>query len=91
DYKVNPGLYMTREELEEDTGLKGEELDKALVSLEKKELVKLFRLRGVIRLAKALYTGLKKAKPQKFYTWYPQWAKEKLLSAPQMKPMFETE
>jgi len=91
DYKVNPGLYMTREDLEEDTGFKGEELDKVLASLEQKGLVKLFRLHGVIRLAKALYTGLKKAKPQKFYNWYPQWVKDKLLQAPQMKPMFETE
>jgi len=91
DYKVNPGLYMTREDLEEDTDLKGEELDKVLVSLEQKGLVKLFRLHGVIRLAKALYTGLKKAKPQKFYNWYPPWVKEKLFPAPQMKPMFETE
>jgi len=91
DYKVNPGLYMTREDLEEDTELKGEELDKVLVSLEQKGLVKLFRLRGIIRLAKALYTGLKKAKPQKFYNWYPPWVKEKLVPASQMKPMFETE
>jgi len=91
DYRVNPGLYMTREDLEEDTELKDEELDKALVSLEQKGLVKLFRLHGIIRLAKAHYTGLKKAKPQKFYNWYPQWVKEKLFPAPQMKPMFETE
>jgi len=90
DYKVNPGLYMTREDLEEDTDLKGEELDKVLMSLEEKGLVKLFRLHGVIRLAKALYTGLKKVKPQKFYNWYPPWVKEKLFPAPQMKPMFET-
>ena len=91
DYKVNPGLYMTREDLEEDTDLKGEELDKVLGSLEEKGLVKLFRLHGIIRLIKALYTGLKKAKPQKFYNWYPQWVKEKLFPASQMKPMFETE
>jgi hypothetical protein len=90
DYKVNPGLYMTREDLEEDTDLKGEELDKVLMSLEEKRLVKLFRLHGVIRLAKALYTGLKKVKPQEFYNWYPPWVKEKLFPAPQMKPMFET-
>jgi len=90
DYKVNPGLYMTREDLEEDTDLKGEELNKVLMSLEEKGLVKLFRLHGVIRLAKALYTGLKKVKPQKFYNWYPPWVKEKLFPAPQMTPMFET-
>jgi len=91
DYIVNPGLYMIREDLEEDTDLKGEKLDKALVSLEGKGLVKLFRMHGVIRLAKASYMGLKKAKPQKFYKWYPPWVKEKLLPAPQMKHMFETE
>jgi len=90
DYMVNPGLYMTREDLEEDTELKGEELDRVLISLEQKRLVKLFRLHGIIRLAKAHYTGLKKAKPQKFYNWYPPWVKEKLFLAPQLKPMFET-
>ena len=90
DYVVNPGLYITREDLEEDTELKGEELDRVLISLEQKRLVKLFRLHGIIRLAKAHYTGLKKAKPQKFYNWYPPWVKEKLFLAPQLKPMFET-
>ena len=91
DYRVNPGLYMTREDLGEDTDLKGEKLDEVLVSLEQKGLVKLFRLHETIRLAKALYTGLKKAKPQEIYNWYPPWVKDKLLPAPQMKSLFETE
>ena len=76
DYRVNPGLYMTREELQEDTRLDDETLDEALGYLEGKGLVKLFRMHGVIRLAKATYAGLKKAKPQEYYVWLPRWVEE---------------
>ena len=78
DYRVNPGLYMTREELQEDTELDDEALDEALVILEEKELVKLYRMRNFIRLAKATYPGLKKAKPQEYYKWLPRWVEENL-------------
>lgn len=37
------------------------------LGLEGKGLVKLYRRRGVIRLSKATYEGLKKAKPQEYY------------------------
>ncbi|MHA1605476.1 MAG: acyl-CoA dehydrogenase family protein, partial [Candidatus Freyarchaeota archaeon] len=77
DYFVNPGLHMRREELMEDTGLDEEQLDEALVSLEEKKLVDLYRTRqGVIILAKATYEGLRKARPKEYYRWYPEWSKE---------------
>ncbi|MGQ9721618.1 MAG: acyl-CoA dehydrogenase family protein [Candidatus Jordarchaeum sp.] len=77
DYFVNPGLHMKREELMEDTGLSDEQLDETLLSLEEKNLVDLWRdRRGVIRLAKATYEGLNKAKPLEFYCWYPQWSRK---------------
>jgi len=84
DYRVNPGLYMTREDLEEDTELTGEDLDKALVSLEAEGLVKLYRIRDIIRLAKATYKGLKKAKPKQYYRWFPEWVK----TEPERYPIF---
>jgi len=63
DYLVNPGLHMTREELMEDTGLDEERLDEALLSLEEKQLVDIYRdKKGVLRLIKATYAGLDKAK-----------------------------
>ncbi|MEX2722911.1 MAG: acyl-CoA dehydrogenase family protein [Candidatus Freyarchaeota archaeon] len=77
DYFVNPGLHMKREELMDDTGLSEEQLDETLLSLEEKGLVDLWRDRhGVIRLAKATYEGLNKAKPLDFYRWYPSWSRE---------------
>jgi alkylation response protein AidB-like acyl-CoA dehydrogenase len=77
DYFVNPGLHMKREELMEDTALNEDQLDETLLSLEEKKLVDLWRDRhGVIKLAKATYEGLNKAKPFEFYCWYPQWSKE---------------
>jgi len=77
DYFVNPGLHMKREELMDDTGLNDEQLDETLLSLEEKGLVDLWRdKRGVIRLAKATYEGLNRAKPFEFYCWYPEWSRE---------------
>jgi alkylation response protein AidB-like acyl-CoA dehydrogenase len=81
DYRVNPGLYMTRDDMKERlTRVDDEQLDKVLVSLEAKGLVKLYRdRRGNIAMAKATYKGLKKAKPPEYYQWFPEWIKEQKL------------
>ncbi len=71
DYRVNPGLYMSREDLKEQFDVYNEELDQVLISLEKKRLAKLYRRRGIIKLAKATYEGLKKANPLEYYQWFP--------------------
>jgi alkylation response protein AidB-like acyl-CoA dehydrogenase len=71
DYRVNPGLYMSREDLKEYFDVEDKALDQVLVSLEENKLVKLYRRRGVITLAKATYEGLKKANPQEYYRWFP--------------------
>jgi alkylation response protein AidB-like acyl-CoA dehydrogenase len=71
DYRVNPGLYMSREDLKGQFDVSDEELDRVLVSLEEKKLVKLYRRRGIIELAKATYQGLKKANPPEYYRWFP--------------------
>ena len=71
DYRVNPGLYMSRGDLKEQFDVENEELDRILVSLEEKKLVKLYRKRGIIELAKATYEGLKKANPPEYYRWFP--------------------
>ena len=75
DYMVNPGLYITREDLKERLAdATDERLDQFLKSLESKGLVKLYRDgRGVIALAKATYDGLRKAEPLDKYKWYPEW------------------
>lgn len=77
DYRVNPGLHMSREELMEDTGLDDERLDEALLSLEERKLVDVYRdKRGILRLVKATYAGLEKVRPIDYFRWYPEWLKK---------------
>lgn len=76
DYRVNPGLHMSREDILEHFDASDEALDETLLSLEKEGLVKLFRDRKGIALAKATYAGLDKAFPKKHYKWFPEWVTE---------------
>ena len=75
DYKVNPGLFMSNEDLKErliDT--EDEKLHQLLKNLEDEGMVKLYRGgRGAISLAKATYAGLRKVGPLEEYKWFPEW------------------
>ena len=71
DYTVNPGLYMSRDDLKEEFEVDDKELDKLLQSLEQKKLVKLYHSKKGISLAKATYEGLKKANLPEDYQWFP--------------------
>ncbi len=74
NYKVNPGLYMSRDDVKQWISIEDEKLDKLVESLESKGLAKLYRdRRGRITLARATYKGLKKAKPLEYYQWFPNW------------------
>ena len=73
DYRVNPGLHMSREDLKEVFDVDDASLDELLVSLESKDLVKLCRGKKGIALAKATYEGLNKAFPVEHYRWFPSW------------------
>jgi alkylation response protein AidB-like acyl-CoA dehydrogenase len=77
DYRVNPGLYMSREDLKEHFEVEDAELDKVLVALEQKRLVKVYRGKRGTQLAKATYEGLKQAHPLEYYQWFPWWVDEK--------------
>jgi len=81
DYRVNPGLYMSKSDMNEKlAGSDDEQLDKMLMSLEAKDLVKIYKdRRGNIALAKATYRGLKKARPLEYYQWFPEWISKDLL------------
>jgi alkylation response protein AidB-like acyl-CoA dehydrogenase len=70
-YCRHPALYMEKEEMMAKLGLTAADLDKALEAAEAEKLVALYRKRGRIALAKATYAGLKKAKPQKHYQFFP--------------------
>jgi alkylation response protein AidB-like acyl-CoA dehydrogenase len=75
DYKVNPGLFMSGEDLKERLkDMEDEKLHKLLTNLESKGLAKIHRDgRGNISLAKATYAGLRKAGPLEEYKWFPEW------------------
>jgi alkylation response protein AidB-like acyl-CoA dehydrogenase len=75
DYRVNPGLYMLRDDLMDRFEVEDDELDGMLGSLEEGKLVKLHKdARGKVTHAKATYEGLRKMYPPEYYQWYPEWA-----------------
>ncbi len=76
DYRINPGLYMSREDIKESFEVDNARLDELLLSLERKGLVKLYRDKKGIALSKATYDGLKKANPPEYYQWFPHWVKK---------------
>jgi alkylation response protein AidB-like acyl-CoA dehydrogenase len=76
DYRVNPGLHMSRDDLLEYFDVSAEKLDETLMVLEKNELVKLYRDKKGIALAKATYKGLNNAFPLDHYKWFPDWVTE---------------
>ena len=67
---------MEREEMMERLGLTGEDLDKHLEDVEAEQLVALYRKRGTIAMAKATYAGLKEAKPQEHYRFFPDFVEK---------------
>ncbi len=81
DYRVNPGIYMSREDLKAWlVGVGDDQLDRVLTSLEDDGLVKLYKdRRGAIVLAKATCKGLKEANPLEHYRWFPDWVDKNML------------
>jgi len=76
DYRINPGLHMSREDLRAFFDVEDQTLDEVLISLEKKNLARLNRDKRGIALAKATYEGLAKAFPSEHYRWFPRWTEE---------------
>ncbi len=81
DYQVNPGLYMSREDLRERLiDIADENLNQLLESLESQKLVNTYRdSRGTILLIKATYEGLRRAAPIENYRWYPDWLNKEFI------------
>ncbi len=74
DYRVNPGLCMTLDDIKGFLDISDADLVKYLTSLEKQELVSLFRDRkGGVALVRATYTGLNKAHKPDYYKYMPSW------------------
>lgn len=70
-YNQHPALYMEKEELSESVGITMTDLDPHLLSLERQKLLALHRSRGLIKLVKASYDGLRKANSLDHYRKYP--------------------
>jgi len=76
DYRVNPGLHMSREDIKEFFDVDDAKLDEVIIALENKGLVKLYRDKKGIALVKATYEGLNEAFPTEYYRWFPSWVRE---------------
>lgn len=78
NYRLNPGLHMTMEDIRELLDVSDEDLDRHLLSLEEKGLSSLYRdRRGAIALARATSNGLAKAHPSEYYRHIPDWVDKK--------------
>jgi alkylation response protein AidB-like acyl-CoA dehydrogenase len=74
DYRVNPGLHMTMDDLKGRMDVDDKDLNKHLLSLEKRGLASLYRdRRGEIALARATYKGLGASHPLEYYKYVPEW------------------
>jgi alkylation response protein AidB-like acyl-CoA dehydrogenase len=75
NYRTIPGIYMTVDDIKEEFGARDTlAIDGALLKLEEKKFVALFRnKKGMVELAKASYTGLREAYPLDHYKWFPKW------------------
>ena len=79
NYRVNPGLHMTIDEIKEQVTTSADEIIKFLVSLEEQGLAKIYhgRKRNV-EMARATYDGLSKANPPEYYRYIPSWVKDEV-------------
>ncbi len=77
NYRVNLGLWMTPQDLKDVVpGLTDELLEKVASSLEQKGYASIYRDRkGVLRLVKPTYAGLRKIKPLKYFQYFPPFVK----------------
>jgi alkylation response protein AidB-like acyl-CoA dehydrogenase len=74
DYKVNPGIYMTPDDVREDIGGSRSEIKNIIEKLESENLVVTHKDKnGKLTLVKASYDGIQKAFPKEYYQWFPNW------------------
>lgn len=77
NYRVNPGLHMTLEDIGEWIGIEEVDLVKYLESLEREGHVGLYRTRKGIALARITLAGLQKTHPPEYYRHIPEWVDSK--------------
>jgi len=77
NYRVNPGLHMTMEDIREWVDISDAELVTFLERLEAKGDAGLYRTRKGVALARVTLSGLRKAHPPEYYRYIPAWADPK--------------
>lgn len=79
NYRVNPGLYMTVEEIKDYINTDDEKIIALLTGLEEQGLAKLYRGRkGTVDMGRATFEGLDKANPPEYYKYIPAWVKDEV-------------
>jgi len=74
NYRINPGLHMTLEDIKEELEIDDTDLNKYLQSLEGKGSIKLYRdKRGTVTMARITFEGLSEANPPEYYRYIPSW------------------
>ncbi len=73
NYKINPGLHMTMEDIKEWLDVSDEDLVKYLESLEKQGWAGCYRTKRGIGMARVTLKGLQKAHPPEYYRYIPEW------------------
>ena len=74
NYRVNPGLHMTPDDLKELLDISDADLEKYLLSLEEKGLAGTYRdRRGNLALARISLKGLSQANEPEYYRYVPSW------------------
>ncbi len=77
NYRINPGLHMTMDDIKEWLEISDAELVKYLEDLESRGSAGLYRTRNGIGLARITLPGLQTAHPAEYYTHIPQWVDRK--------------
>jgi len=73
DYRCNPGLCMTINDLMACTNGKKAAIIQAVKELDEMQLVYVYKSeKGAASMVKANYEGLRKAFPREYYQWFPK-------------------
>ena len=74
NYRVNPGLYMTMDDLKEVLDIADADLEKYLLSLEEKDMASTYHdRRGNLALARISLKGIDQAHEPDYYRYIPDW------------------
>ncbi len=78
NYRVNPGLHMTIQDIQQFIDLGDEEILQKLTVLGKEGLVSMWKNdKGQVELVKATLKGIKHANPASYYKHIPSWVDKK--------------